>query len=194
MDALNLCDQYKNDVYQYEIALEEYYKTLEIINSKDKNKIESVKIYNLEIPEKPKKSLLFLGMNIFEFMLYTIKKIRMSELESSLNNIPYTYFQRLLYYFEYYIRNNIEIELIARCIIFFSFLYQNQISNDKTIVNLMMSIKEHLKGRLKFNLDLINFNIKSIDMILRFNEIREKANEEYKKNIKNNIENFLENK
>ena len=35
---------------------------------------------------------------------------------------------------------------------------------------------------------------KSIDMILRFNEIREKANEEYKKNIKNNIENFLENK
>ena len=57
-----------------------------------------------------------------------------------------------------------------------------------------MSIKEHLKGRLKFNLDLINFNIKSIDMILRFNEIREKANEEYKKNIKNNIENFLENK
>ena len=190
MDAINLCDKYKEEVYQYEIAMEEYNKALDIINSKDKNKIENLKFYNLEIPEKPKPSLLFLGMNIFDYMLYKIKKIRMSELESSLNNIPYTYFQRLIFYFEYFIRNNIEIELIGRCVIFFSFLYQNQISNDKTIINYMISIKEHLKGRLQFNLDLVNFNVKSIDMILRTKDLREKADEDYKKNKNGNLDIF----
>lgn len=54
MDAINLCDKYKEEVYQYEIAMEEYNKALDIINSKDKNKIENLKFYNLEIPEKTK--------------------------------------------------------------------------------------------------------------------------------------------
>ena len=54
----------------------------------------------------------------------------------------------------------------------------------------MISIKEHLKGRLQFNLDLVNFNVKSIDMILRTKDIREKAEEDYKKNKNGNLDIF----
>ena len=191
MDAINLCEKYKEEVYQYEINMEEYYKNLEIINSKDKKKIKDAKLYNLEVPEKPTQSALFMGMNIFEYILDKIKNIRSSELENSLNNLPYSYFQQLLYYLEYYIRNNIEVELIGRCVIFFSVLFQNQISNDKTILRYMISIKKHLKPRIQMGLDIINFNMKGIDLLLYNNNLREKALEEYKNEKQQNLDFIL---
>ena len=47
-----------------------------------------------------------------------------------------------------------------------------------------------IKLLLKFNLDLVNFNVKSIDMILRTKDIREKAEEDYKKNKNGNLDIF----
>lgn len=145
-----------------------------------------MKIYNFEKPEIPKPSLLFLKQNIFDYLLYQLKKIRSSELESTMNNIPYSYFQSLLFYFDYFIRNvsydiinlyiqNTEIELIGRCIIFFSFLYQSQISNDKTILKYMQSIQHHFPKQIKNSIKLVSFNTKSIEIILRNNSLREKS-------------------
>jgi U3 small nucleolar RNA-associated protein 12 len=184
MDTIILCDKYKEEVYQYEIALDEFEKSKQVLSTGKKKDIEKLKVYNLEIPDKPVAPPLMLGMGLFEYMLYKIKSIRSSELESTLNNLPYVYFQSLMFYFEYYIRNNIEVELIGRCVVFFAFAYQKQISNDKTILRYMLSIQEHLSARMKLNEDLVNFNIKSIELILRNNEMREKAIEEYNTKIK----------
>ena len=63
--------------------------------------------------EKPKPSLFFFGKNIFEVILEEIKNIPYFDLENVLNNISYSYFQKLVYYFEHYIRKNIEIELYS---------------------------------------------------------------------------------
>lgn len=73
-----------------------------MLKSKNSKK---VKVYNLEEPEVPTSSPFLLGKNIFEFILFKLKSIRSSELESTLNNLPYSYVQILMFYLEYYIRN-----------------------------------------------------------------------------------------
>ena len=64
-----------------------------------------MKLYNLEIPDVPVESPFLLGKDIFNFILEKMKKIRYSELENTLNNIPYSYVQILFFYLEYFIRN-----------------------------------------------------------------------------------------
>jgi len=73
-----------------------------MIQSKNAKKI---KAYNLENPEIPSPSPFLLGKNIFDFILHKLKLIRYSELESTLNNLPYPYVQILMFYLEYFIRN-----------------------------------------------------------------------------------------
>ena len=183
IDSLKMCDDYREEVYQYEIAMEEYEKAKSMVKSGNADKI---KAYNLEAPTIPTASPKMLNMNIFDYMLWKIKMIRPSEIESTMNNIPYSYFQSFLFYLEYYIRNNIEVELITRIVVFFGFLYQKQMSNDKTILKYLISIKEHLKGRMMMNYELLNFNVKSIDLILRNNELRDKAIEDFKAETRKN--------
>ena len=167
IEKINLCEKFKEDVIQYNMEIDEFIKNNKII-SDDQNKIKDVKIYNLNIEmEKPRPNLFFFGKNIFQVILEEIKKIPYFDLENVLNNISYSYFQKLVYYFEHYIRKNIEIELIGRCIIFFCTLYENQISNDKVILNYLRSINMRLQGRFKLKYSLIKFNQKSIELIIK---------------------------
>ena len=167
IEKINLCEKFKEDVIQYNMEIDEFIKNNKII-SDDQNKIKDVKIYNLNIEmEKPRPNLFFFGKNIFQVILEEIKKIPYFDLENVLNNISYSYFQKLVYYFEHYIRKNIEIELIGRCIIFFCTLYESQISNDKVILNYLRSINMRLQGRFKLKYSLIKFNQKSIELIIK---------------------------
>jgi len=102
IDGLDHAEKFKEEVYNYEISLDEYKKSLESYKMK---KTEKVKVYNLEEPEKPIPSQFLLGKNIFDYILEILKGIRYSEMENTLNNIPYPYVQKLLFYLEYYIRN-----------------------------------------------------------------------------------------
>ena len=185
IEKLNLCEKFKESVIQYQMEVDEYIKNTKII-SEDENKIKDVKIYNLNIQmEKPRPNILFFGKNIFEVILNEIKKIPYFDLENVLNNISYAYFQKLVYYFEHYIRKNIEIELIGRCIIFFCTLYESQISNDKVILNNLRSIYMRLQGRFKLKYSLIKFNQKSIELIIKkFEDFQKnkKSMEEYNNN------------
>ena len=52
-------------------------------------------------------------------------------------------------------------------------------SNDKTILRYLVSIIEHLTSRIKMSENLIAFNIKSIDVIIRSNTQKEKALADY---------------
>lgn len=71
----------------------------------NKKNIKNVKLFNLEIPDVPVESPFLLGKDIFNFIMEKIKKIRYSELENTLNNLPYSYVQILFFYLEYFIRN-----------------------------------------------------------------------------------------
>ena len=185
IEKLNLCEKFKESVIQYHMEVDEYLKNTKLI-SEDENKIKDVKIYNLNISmEKPRPNILFFNKNIFEVILNEIKKIPYFDLENVLNNISYAYFQKLVYYFEHYIRKNIEIELIGRCIIFFCTLYESQISNDKVILNSLRSIYMRLQGRFKLKYSLIKFNQKSIELIIKkFEDFQKNKNamEEYNNN------------
>ena len=186
IEKLNLCEQFKESVIQYHIEVDEYIKNMKKIEG-DKNKIKDVKIYNLNISmEKPRPSLFFFGKNIFDVILEEIKKIPYFDLENVLNNISYAYFQKLVYYFEHYIRKNIEIELIGRCIIFFCTVYENQISNDKVILNNLRSIYQRLQGRFKLKYSLIKFNSKSIELIIKKFQDIEKNKKQMKEEFSNN--------
>lgn len=68
-------------------------------------KANQVKMYNLQEPEVPATTPYLLGKNIFDYILEKLKSIRYSELENTLNNLPYSYVQILMFYLEYYIRN-----------------------------------------------------------------------------------------
>ena len=186
IEKINLCEKFKEDVIQYNMEIDEFIKNNKII-SDDQNKIKDVKIYNLNIEmEKPRPNLFFFGKNIFQVILEEIKKIPYFDLENVLNNISYSYFQKLVYYFEHYIRKNIEIELIGRCIIFFCTLYESQISNDKVILNYLRSINMRLQGRFKLKYSLIKFNQKSIELIIKkFQDFQKNKN--LMNNNKNNI-------
>ena len=84
----------------------------------------------------------------------------------------------------------LEIELIGRCIIFFCTLYENQISNDKVILNNLRSIYQRLQGRFKLKYSLIKFNEKSIELIIKkFQDFEKNKNlmKEDNNNINNNI-------
>ena len=187
IEKLNLCEKFKDDVIQYNMEIDEFIKNSKIV-ADDESKIKDVKIYNLNISmEKPKPNIFFFGKNIFQIILEEIKKIPYFDLENVLNNISYSYFQKLVYYFEHYIRKNIEIELIGRCIIFFCTLYESQISNDKVISNYLRSIYMRLQGRFKLKYSLIKFNQKSIELIIKkfqdFQKNKNFMNEEKNHNI-----------
>jgi hypothetical protein len=102
MEAIDHAEKFKEEVYNYEISKEEYDRSIEDLK---KNKTKDLKVFNLEEPEIPVPSQFLLGKNIFDYILDAIKSIRYTELENSLNNIPYSYVQKLFYYLEYFIRN-----------------------------------------------------------------------------------------
>lgn len=114
MESIDHAEKFKEEVYNYEISLEEYNKSMQ--NFKNK-KTGDIKIYNLEEPEKPTASQFLLGKNIFDYILDVLKSIRFSELENTLNNIPYSYVQKLFFYLEYYIRN-VSLKYIIKLIHF----------------------------------------------------------------------------
>ena len=94
--ALELADEFKDEVDSYAISVELY------------------KQRKGPKPEKPQPSLHFMGRNIFDHVLIRMKAIRSSDLESTLKFLNYKHSCSLLFYTEHFLRNNIEIELATR--------------------------------------------------------------------------------
>lgn len=176
-DAIDLCDKFREEVYQYEIACTEYESNLEKVKS---NQHQSVKFFNMDEPTKPSTpiELSVFKKNIFEFMMQKLKKISpLSELENTLNNLAYPYVQKLLFYLEYQIRNKLEVELSARCLVFLLKLYEVQFSNDKTLVRTFLSIKSHMREALQEIKNIVNFNYYSISCLERLFLLQKEDND-----------------
>ena len=72
-EAINLCDGFKEEALQFQIAIEEYNTNVSLLKSK--NKDANIKYYNLEKPEAPIPPILLLGKNIFEYIQNKLKSI-----------------------------------------------------------------------------------------------------------------------
>jgi hypothetical protein len=71
MSAIELADEFREEVEQYQIALESYEK-------KQGTK-----------PEKPSPKIQFLGKTVYDLVLEKLKHIRNSDLESTLRFLNY---------------------------------------------------------------------------------------------------------
>ena len=98
----------------------------------------------MEKPTKPKPDYVFEGRNIFDHVLHHLKTIRRSELENSLKFINFTTIKKMMFYIEYFIRNEVEIELVTKVLIFFIRGYQTQITGWEELKLLITSIYFHL--------------------------------------------------
>lgn len=164
VEALDLCEKYKEEIYQYEISIVEYLSNIKLVSDKNITSDVNVKYFNLEEPEKPSPPIEMMGKSIFEYVMDTLINIHpLTELENTLNNLPYTYIQKLIFYIEYYIRNRNNNYIATRCFLFLLTIYESQFSADKTLVRLLESIFMNLKDSLEENLSLCNFNYYGIE-------------------------------
>lgn len=88
MEALELSENFRVEIDQYEIALED-----------------SMKYKGKSAPSKPLPSPMFNRRNIFEHVLVHLKAIRTSEIENTLRFLNYKQSIQLLFYLEHFIRN-----------------------------------------------------------------------------------------
>ena len=110
MFALELADEFKQEVDSYGISLELY-------QARKGPK-----------PERPEPSLHFMGRNIFDHVLLRLKAIRSADLESTLKFLNYKFATSLLFYVEHYLRNKIELELSTRVALYLIKAYEVQIT------------------------------------------------------------------
>jgi hypothetical protein len=76
---------------------------------------------------------------------------------------------------------------MTRCVIFLLTLYESQISNDKTLIRTINSIKNNMRRNLSTMKELLCFNIQSVNFILKSDQLRTKSIEEYKNSYKNDM-------
>lgn len=88
IEAIELADQFKEEIEQYEMEIEDALK------SKGKPR-----------PQKPVPSPLFNKKTIFEHVQLHLKAIRTSEIENTLRFLNFKQSTKLLYYLEHFIRN-----------------------------------------------------------------------------------------
>jgi hypothetical protein len=76
---------------------------------------------------------------------------------------------------------------MTRCVIFLLTLYESQISNDKTLIRTINSIRNNMRRNLSTMKELLCFNIQSVNFILKSDQLRTKSIEEYKNSYKNDM-------
>jgi len=150
MFALELSDEFRAEVEQYQIAVEMH------------NKSGGTEV------EKPKPSIHFLGRTVFDHVMLKLKAIRNSDLESTLRFLNYKQCLSLLFYCEHFIRRNQEIELAMRTVLYILKSYQKQLVFDADGCHpVLKSIWIHMKAYFKVDKDIIGMNIAALDRIAK---------------------------
>lgn len=76
---------------------------------------------------------------------------------------------------------------MTRCVVFLLTLYESQISNDKTLIRTINSIRKNMRRNLSTMKELLCFNIQSVNFILNSDQLRTKSIEDYKNSYKNDM-------
>lgn len=152
MFALELSDEFRQEVEQYQIAMEMHRKS----GLKQPE------------PERPKPSIHFLGRTVFDHVLLKLKGIRNSDLESTLRFLNYKQSVSLLFYLEHFIRHNREAELAMRTALFLIKSYQKQLTFDASEIHpLLKSIWIHMRQHLSAEKGTIGMNIAALERVTK---------------------------
>jgi len=151
MSAIQLCDEFRNEVDQY---------SMELQMAKSK-------------PDLPKPSAHFLGRTIFDHILLQLKSIRSSDLENSLKFLNQSMSFSLMFYIEHLLRNNIDVELCTRVALYIiqRFRVQIELQNDSENLEgykmheMLYSVDKHMKAHFKYLKDTIGVNVQGIKML-----------------------------
>lgn len=90
-------------------------------------------------PTKPNLDVIF-NMSIPEYVLYVIGRIKATELENSMKFVHVSYIEKILYYLNFYVANNINTELASRLLFYILKTHEAHILNSKKLVSLLISI------------------------------------------------------
>jgi hypothetical protein len=119
----------------------------------------------IDAPEKPTPSIKFLGRNIFEHIQLHLKNIRSAELENTLRFLNQKQSFSLLFYLEHLLRNQVDIEVVQRAVIFVVKTYQVQLVMDKQMLGLLKSISLHMRSHFRTLKDQVGVNMCGLKVI-----------------------------
>ena len=152
MEAIQLCEEFREELEQYAMSLEIYQSNL-----KKKKKLSK--------PEKPTPNIRFLGRNIFEHILLVLKRIRSPELENTLRFLNQKQCFALLFYLEHYLRNSIDIELASRATMYIMKTHQVQLKLSQEMLPILKSVSLHMNHHFKGLRDEIGINISALKIV-----------------------------
>ena len=77
-------------------------------------------------------------MSIPEYVMYVIGRIKATELENSMKFVHVSYIEKILYYLNFYVANNINTELASRLLFYILKTHEAHILNSKKLVALLI--------------------------------------------------------
>jgi len=164
-------------------------EALELADQEIKEKLafnRSQEVKNKEDRKKRTPSILLLGMEPPDYVLWVLRTVKSSELEQSLLILPLSHMERLIYYLIVLLRKGHGVELCSRVAIFLIKTHQNQLiyggsgragstGNKSNISVPLRELRRLLKDRLSESRDTIGYNLAAMRMVLRIS--RENKNQ-----------------
>eukprot|EP00743_Colponemidia_sp_Colp-15_P004854 GILK01005231.1.p1 GENE.GILK01005231.1~~GILK01005231.1.p1 ORF type:complete len:974 (+),score=234.40 GILK01005231.1:60-2981(+) len=119
------------------------------------------------MPPVPAPNALLLGLSVERYLLRALKAIRSGELEEALLVLPFAYVQKLFRFLNDILIQNLDIEMVARCVFFLLGVHQNQIVATNSLVPLIDSFQRNLRPKLQLYKDRVGFNMAAMRYVQR---------------------------
>lgn len=105
------------------------------------------------------------GLSIPEYVLNVVGRIKATELENSMKFVHVSYIEKLLYYLNFFVTNNINSELVSRLLFFILQTHESHILNSKKLIALLIQIQKRLRANLQSDRDNIGVNLAAMQFI-----------------------------
>ncbi|PRP82102.1 hypothetical protein PROFUN_03792, partial [Planoprotostelium fungivorum] len=108
--------------------------------------------------EAPTPNLALLGLTPQEYVLKTLKEIKLTELEESLRVLPFVSAVELLDYMVTWTANNTQTEIVCRALFFLMNTFHDQICSHPEIASTMHKLRQNVHKALQQTKDIMGVN------------------------------------
>lgn len=161
IEAIDLCEKDESEWREYELELADAKKA--------KARLEDI------VPPTP--NPLMMEMSREEFLMFSIKRTKLSSLESSLFILSLSQVIFLIKYIEIWVKQDKELALCCRILYFLLQQFQVQISANKTQMHTFMSLQREVRTRLQQKKEKISYNMTIMNLIRQ--EMEENLNSDF---------------
>jgi U3 small nucleolar RNA-associated protein 12 len=162
-------------------AGEKLIDALELLQTEEENwkvyeaDVEKARKMGVKNPEasvpKPPSNELMMGKGPSDYLLHIVKSIRSSDLDEAMLLLPLGLVLKFILHLDSWIKQDIHLELCARCLFFLLRVYQSQISANKSIQSTLHSMRDNIRSHLSRHRDIIGFNQVALNHIKRTMEL-----------------------